>query len=768
MPEGAYAQQARRPGRALRAVADPALPGTGSGVTVETKLLPPAPRAEWVPRPALVQRLAAADGGQLVLVGAPAGFGKTTLVAQWRASRAEHRPFAWLSLDPGDDDPARLCWHLVSALHRACPGFGGEDIRQALRTPAPDLAGTVLPMLINALAAFPGPVVLVLDDYQLIHEPASHQQIAALLAHLPPSLLLVVISRADPPLPLARLRAAGDLIEIRVPELRFTAADAAPFTRAVSGAELSEPDLARLVERTEGWPAGLQLAALALRSHPAPADFVREFTGDNRFIADFLAEEVLSQQPAGIRQFLTRTAVLDRFTAPLCDAVTGQGDAAQIIGVLEREHSFLVPLDETRQWYRYHHLFAQVLRTELVTAEPALVPALHQRAAGWHRVAGSAGAAIAHSLAAGDPAGAVALIAQHWHGYLNDGRAAEVRGWLGSLTERQIAASPVAAHCAAWVAALSGEPEPVRHWLPVVDAAPATGPLPDGFGSLRASAALLRGVYGFEGLQIMRAGAGTAAALENRPGTAWYALARAVHGFSLYLAGDIEAAAGPLAEAAASEPPSTLAGVLACAALALADVELGHPAQARDLAASARRGAARAELTGAPHRALAFVAAGAVHAGEGRLKEARSELRHAVRFRRTAPGISPWITLEALLRLAQVLVDLNDVAGARHASTEAATVLSMFPEGAEFLHGRLGRLKRQLDPARRAVAADPLTEREIVVLRFLRGTLSLREIGQELFVSPNTVKTHAQAVYRKLGVSSRHDAVRRGRELGIL
>jgi len=345
VPGGAYAPQNRRPGRALRAVADPALPGTGVEVTVETKLHPPAARAEWVPRDALVQRLVTAGAAKLVLVGAPAGFGKTSLVAQWRASPAEHRPFAWLSLDPGDDDPARLCWHLVSALHRACPGLDGEDIRQALCVPAPDLAGTVLPMLINALAALPGQIVLVLDDYQLIREPACHEQIAALLAHLPPSLLLVVISRADPPLPLARLRAAGDLIEIRMPELRFTAPDAAPFTRAVSGVQLSEPDLAGLVERTEGWPAGIQLAALALRGQPAPADFVREFTGDNPFIADFLAEEVLSQLPAGVRQFLTQTAILDRFSAPLCNAVTGRDDAAEIIDVLERENIFVVPLD---------------------------------------------------------------------------------------------------------------------------------------------------------------------------------------------------------------------------------------------------------------------------------------------------------------------------------------------------------------------------------------------------------------------------------------
>jgi LuxR family transcriptional regulator, maltose regulon positive regulatory protein len=767
VPGEPHARQDRRPERALRAVADQALPGPGFDVPIETKLHAPSARSEWVPRAALVQRLAAVGDAKLVLVDAPAGFGKTTLVAQWRASPVEHRPFAWLSLDPGDDDPGRLCWQVVSALHRACPGLGGEDILRALCAPGPDLPGTVLPMLINALAALPGQVVLVLDGFDLIHTPACHEQIAALLAHLPPSLLLVVTTRADPPLPLARLRAAGELVEIRMRELRFTAPDAAAFIQAVSGIELSGPDLAELVDRTEGWPAAIYLAALSLRGHPSPVEFVRDFTGDNRFIVDFLAEEVLSRQPAEIRQFLTRTALLDRFSAPLCNAVTGRGNAAQIIDVLERENLFVVPLDEVRQWFRYHHLFGQVLRTELVTAEPALVPALHKRAAAWHRVSGSVGEAVQHSRAAGDTAGAVALIARHWYAHLNDGECAEVRGWLDSLTDRQIAASPVAAHCAAWVAALSGEPEPVRRWLPVIEAGHHAGALPDGIGSLRASAALLRAVYGFEGLQVMGASAGTAAGLENRPGTSWYALARATHGFSRYLAGDIEAAVGPLEEAVASEASSTLVGVLACATLALANVELGQQVRARDLAAVARRGAVRADLSEAPHSALAYIASGAVYAAEGRLKEARSELRHAVRFRRTVPGINPWVTLEAMLRLAQVLLDLGDAAGAREITGEAAALLDMFPDGAEFLQGRLARLKRQLAPARRPGAAEPLTEREMAVLRLLRGTLSLREISQELFVSPNTVKTHAQAVYRKLGVSTRHDAIRRGRELGI-
>jgi LuxR family transcriptional regulator, maltose regulon positive regulatory protein len=759
---------AERPGRALRAVAAPAPAWPILDVPIETKLHAPSARPEWVPRQALVQRLAAVGQAKLVLVDAPAGFGKTTLVAQWRASPIEHRSFAWLSLDPGDDDPGRLWWHVVSALQRACPELPAGDILRALRAQAPDLAGTVLPMLINALATRSGQVVLVLDDYHVIREPACHEQVADLLLHLPASVLLVVITRADPPLPLARLRAAGDMVEIRMRELRFTGPEAAAFTRAVSGTELSPPDLADLVERTEGWPAGIYLAALSLRGHPAPGDFVREFTGDNRFIVDFLAEEVLGQQPADVRQFLARTSVLGRLCVPLCDAVTGLGNAAEIIEVLERENLFVVPLDEVRHWFRYHHLFAQVLRTELMTAEPGLVPTLHERASAWHRVAGSVGEAVRHALAAGDTATAIDLIAHHWYAYVNVGRAGTVRGWLRSFTDAQLSASPVAAHCAAWAAALSGEPEPVQRWLPVIEAGTHPGPLPDGISSLRASAALLRGVYGFEGLRVMREAARTAAGLEPDPGSAWYTLARATYGFALYLGGDFEAAAAPLEDAVASPAAGTLIGILAYAALALAELELGRPARAADLAAAARRLAARDELSETPQSSLAYTATGAVCAAQGRLKEARAELRHAVRYRRSVPGISPWATVEALLHLAQVLLDLADDDGAGEVIGEADALLATFPDGAEFLAGRLARLKRLLAPTRRAYGEDPLTEREVAVLRLLRGTLSLREISQELYVSPNTVKTHAQAIYRKLGVSTRQDAVKRGREAGLL
>ena len=439
---------------------------------IETKFHAPGLRRGWVERAYLIQRLVAAAAAKLILVDAPAGFGKTTLVAQWQASGTESRPFAWLSLDDGENDPSRLWWHIMHALRKACPGLAGEDNSRELLAQDPDITGTVLPVLVNELAALNAPVVLVLDDYQAITEPSCHEQIAFFLLHLPPSAQVVLITRTSPPLPLARLRAAGEMIELGARELRFTPGEAALLVQTISAAELSISDIATLVERTEGWPASLYLAALSLRGHPAPGAFVRQFSGDNRFITDFLAEEVLSRQPAEIRQFLARTSILSRFNAALCDAVLGSANAAEIIDILDRDNLFVVPLDEIRQWFRYHNLFAQMLRDHLARTEPDLVTTLHERASHWYRRAGPVDESIGHALAAGDQAGAIELIAGHWYAYVDSGRAATVRSWLRLLGDDVISANPLAAHCAAWTAALAGDRESVRRWLPVVAAAP--------------------------------------------------------------------------------------------------------------------------------------------------------------------------------------------------------------------------------------------------------------------------------------------------------
>jgi LuxR family transcriptional regulator, maltose regulon positive regulatory protein len=749
----------------LRAVHAPAADHAVLDVPIETKFHAPGPRRDWVERPALVERLIAA-AAKLILVDAPAGFGKTTLVAQWRASGLESRPFAWLSLDDGENDPSRLWRHLTHALQRACPGFIGEENPQSLQVHNPDITGTVLPVLLNELARLTAPVVLVLDHYQVITEPHCHEQMAFFLTHLPSTVQVVLMTRNDPPLPLARWRASGDMVELRAQELRFTPTEGALFVQTISAAELGVSDISELVDRTEGWPAGLYLAALSLRGHPDPSTFVRRFSGDNRFIADFLAEEVLGRQPAEIRQFLARTSILGWFNAPLCDAVAGSANAAQIIDSLDRENLFIVPLDENRECFRYHSLFAQMLRGYLTRTEAALVTTLHKRASDWHRRSGSVEETIQHSIAAGDLAGAVGLIAGHWPAFVDSGQLATVRGWLRMLGDEAIKADPLAAHCAAWTGALYGDRESVRRWLFVIEAAQSDDPLPDGIRSLKSSAALLRGVFGFDGLRVMREEALAAAALESDPASPWYALARTAVGFSRYLSAQPMAAEGPLEEAISSVAAIPLVPTLGLSVLSLAAIDLGKLARAQELANAARLLGMQSET---PPSSLAYTAAGAVHAAQGQLQAARREFERAVQGRQVVPGIGPWPTIVALEQLAQVLLDQGERSEAAVLVDRARMLLTSFQDGAELKAARLEQLEKQVAGRPNAVAlAEPLTEREIAVLRLLRGTLSLRGIGHELHLSANTIKTHVQAIYRKLGVSTRRDAVEQAHAVGLL
>jgi LuxR family transcriptional regulator, maltose regulon positive regulatory protein len=739
-------------------------------VLIETKLHAPAARKEWVERLELTRYLAGSTA-KLVLVDAPPGSGKTTLVAQWRSSMIDPRPFAWVSLDRGDDDPSRLWRHLVSALRLACPKFDGETILDALSAQAPDFDGTILPTLVNELASLPESVVLALDDYHLIRERRCHDQLAFLLAHLPPSAQIVVITRADPPLPLARMRAAGEMVEVRARDLRFDGPQAAALIHAVAAVELSEPDLSDLVGRTEGWAAGLYLAALCMRGHGSPGSFVRQFTGENRFVVDFLIEDVLSRQPGQVREFLMRTSVLSRFCAPLCDAVTGTADAAAMIDVLERENLFIVPLDDSRRWFRYHHMFAQVLRGQLARTEPDSVPALHRRASAWHRMSGSPDDAVSHALAAGDVSAAIEGIASRYYGYIGSGRIGTVRRWLRSLGEDQVAGSPLATHCAAWTAALSGDAQAVRYLLRAVQAASDTGPLPDGMRSYAFSAAVLEGMFGFGGLESMREAGRHAVTLETDPGSPWYGLAHSTFGAALYWAGEPELAVAHAREALASPAAIALARLQSSAVMAWLAAEAGRLTQADELARAARDMVTDPGLGlgQAPPGCYAYTAAGAVLAARGKLQEARSELEHALAMRRNRPGLSPWPTLEILFRLAPVLADLGDRAEGAALLGEAREILSSLPDGTDAQLARLGRLERRLaDRPRPPALGEPVTEREQEVLRLLQGELSLRDIGRELYLSQNTIKSHTRALYRKLGACDRQDAVAKGRELRLI
>jgi LuxR family transcriptional regulator, maltose regulon positive regulatory protein len=742
----------------------------GTGVVMESKFHPPRSRREWVPRQRLVHRLAAGDA-KLALVHAPAGFGKTIAVAQWRAAEVPDRVFAWVSLDPGDDDPVRLWTHIVTSLQRVCPGLAGEDLLALLRVQAPDISGRLVPSLINALAGVRERVVLVLDDFHLVRARSCHEQIESLLVGLLPPAKIVIISRTVPPLQVARLRAAGEMIEIGMRELRFTSEEAAGLIGAVAASPLGQRDLTELVERTEGWPAALYLAALSVRSQPDPGAFVHEFTRGNRYVADYLVEEVISRQPEPVVRFLTHTAILDRFTASLCNAVTARRDAADIIAMLERENLFLVALDESPRWFRYHHLFAQALRVRLVSRAPALAPLLHRRASEWFRAQGSPEEAIGHALAAGDTGAAVEVMAAHWYSYVNAGRVETVSGWLKAVGDHTVTANPLAAHTAAWAAALAGQPGTVQRLLPVIDAGDDSGPLPDGMRSLRSSAALLRATFGFEGIRVMRESAAAAVELEDDPASPWHALALTAHGFSLYLSGE-PGPAQALRRAVLSGVADPAIRLTATSVAALVAIAEGRLDEGKALADAALRTAEHG-LSNAPQASLAYLAVAAGWAEEGRLEEARRELTRALQSRRQQLGMSPWPTLEIKFRLAAVLHSLGDDARAAALVTEIDDTLTSLPDGAGAQRARLELLRQRLgaDPGTEPTGEGlglGLTAREMTVLRMLRGSMSITEIAQELKLSSNTIKTHTRAIYRKLGVSARPAAVTRARELGLL
>lgn len=330
----------------------------------------------FVPRPRLLARLAQGIGRGLTLVSTPAGFGKTTMLGDW--ARRNRQRAAWLSLDPGDNDPARFWRYLAAAVERVQPGAGAA-VAALLRGPQQPPLESIATAVINELAIRPraGEVVLILDDYHLIDAAPVHASVTFLLERLPPGLRLVLAARADPPLPLARLRGRGQLAELRAADLRFTLDETAAFLREATGLDLPAASIAALQQRTEGWVAGVQLAALSLRGHADPAGFIASFTGSHRYVLDYLTEEVLADQPEQVLRFLLQTAVLDCLSGPLCNAVTGRADSQLLLEQLERANLFVLPLDEVRRWWRYHHLFAGVLRARLARELPEQVPDLH-------------------------------------------------------------------------------------------------------------------------------------------------------------------------------------------------------------------------------------------------------------------------------------------------------------------------------------------------------------------------------------------------------
>lgn len=400
---------------------------------IATKLYIPPSRPGIVLRPRLTERLNPSLHRKLTLISAPAGFGKTTLVSEWVA--VGRRPVAWLSLEEEDSDLVRFLTYLIASL-QTISGEIGAQVLPVLQSPQPLPIEAILTTLINDISAIPDDFILVLDDYHLVDDPSVDRALGFLLEHMPPHMHLAVTTREDPNLPLPRLRVRDQLTELRAADLRFTPSEAAEFLNQVMGLALSADEVAALDSRTEGWIAGLQLAALSMKGNRDVAGFIQAFTGDHRYIVDYLVEEVLRKQPEGLRHFLLQTSILDRLNGPLCDAVTGQSGGKALLEALQRGNFFLIPLDDRRHWYRYHHLFADVLRAHLTTEQPEILPVLHRRASDWYAQNGSAPEAIHHALAAGDFEQAANLIELALPASRQTRQEAMLLNWFQALPDR--------------------------------------------------------------------------------------------------------------------------------------------------------------------------------------------------------------------------------------------------------------------------------------------------------------------------------------------
>jgi LuxR family maltose regulon positive regulatory protein len=731
-----------------------------------TKLVAPAPRAGLLPRPGLQSRLQSSLQAKLCLLAAPAGFGKTTLLAQWRQA-AGGRRVAWVSLEERDNDPTRFWSYLVAALRTVEPGVGAVA-QGALRGPSVELERVVVPSLVNDLSTVSGPLGLVLDDYHVVTDATCHQTLGWFLDHLPAEVHVVLSTRVDPPLPLARMRARGELAELRAAELQFTDEETAALLNDSMGLALAAEEVARLTERTEGWAAGLVLAGLSLRDRPDPSGFIAAFSGRDRHVADYLLAEILERQPPELRAFLLRTSVLERLSGPLCDAVLETQGSAALLRELEASNLFVVPLDDRRQWYRYHQLFAQLLRLELAQRDRELVPVLHRRAAAWHQAAGQIDEAIGHATAAEEFAEAGALIARHWATHWLGGQRATVARWLEGLPEAAILADPPVALIAAWSRGFQGaSKQDTERWLAAAEDEGYGGPAPDGMRSQAFGAALARATLIFD--DVGRSAAAASRALElagDQPAeSAW---AGSALGQALYLSGQA-AEARPWLEDLVSQVPASVqpyAVVTALAVLSLLAADQDDP----DAASLARGAVATAEaqaVTFEPLSGIIYLALGRALSRQGELAEAEGQLGRALElFEVDSMGLHRTL---ALLVLALVRHGRGDLPGARaladqaHELVDQSTDPGMLPSLLKQVEETLGSASLQ-----RVALVEPLTERELAVLRLLPTGLSTREIAREFSVSINTVRSQVQAIYRKLGVGSRAEAVTHARQLGLL
>jgi LuxR family transcriptional regulator, maltose regulon positive regulatory protein len=746
-------------------------------VVLKAKLYAPLPHPESVVRPRLLKVLTEdLKDYRITLIDAPPGYGKTTLLAQWRRTEGGNLPIAWVSLDEQDNDPVRLWAHISEALRQTAPeeAFGtnlSEGLSSDWSGDWENVVETKLPILINGLTEASQRMAIVLDDYHCIKQTECHRMVTFFVEHLPESVHVIFSTRHDLPLPVGRWRARGEVTEIRAEQLAFSEAEVASLFEDKLHLDIDPGDLRILLDRTEGWPAALYLAALSLRGKKDMHAFIESFRGSNRFIVEILAEEVLATLSEEEREFLLLSSILERLSASLCEAVTGMRNAGKFLRGLEHSNSFVVSLDDHGEWYRYHHLFADFLRYELNSTRPQLVPVLHKRASEWFEQAGFVETAVNVALTTGEFARAAQLVAHHWLGYALSGQRITLERWLAALPEDLIGGDAALVLVKAWIFALQGQGEECERFLALAESISYEGKLPDGSPSIEAGVALVRGLFGYGGIQEMVAAARRAEKLESLEQTSSRTpLVNFALGMSLYYAGESSAAKQPLVEAlrlTGVDQPVLRVTVLCVLSFAAADQ--GHLEEAESHAREARAVVGRFGLEWIPQSSAVPIALGLALAERGKVTEAQIELERGLSVRRRFPHLSPWPTFVGLLALAPVRAARGDRDGARALLVEARAIAETYPDAGMFA-SLLEHRERELHRRKLGERAyrRELTERELAVLRLLDGERTKREIGRVLYVSPNTVKAHVKSIYRKLGVSSREEAVEQGSARGLI
>ena len=725
-------------------------------IALPAKLRPPQVRVRLVERRALLDELGGTDA-PLVAFSAPAGAGKTTVLRQW--AEADARPFAWIQLDESDSDPVVFLTYVALALE--CVTDVDPTVHASLSLAVPPVRERILPLVGEALAAAP-PFVLVLDDAHLLRGDKVWDLVATVLRGLPDGAQLAIGSRTDPALPLARMRASGELAEFHAPQLSLDAAEVAQLLR-LHGCDADDDTAGALLAATEGWATGLQLACLAGAGRPA-ADWVGEIRGGRREIAEYLTSEVLEAQPDDVQEFLLRTSVLLELTPRLCALVTGRDDAGELLARVAHDELFVVPLGDDGCHYRYHHLFAEMLQDELEKRHPGLPDTLHKTVAARCVEEDLPDQAVHHLLSAGEAVAAGELVAAAWPGMWSRGQAETVRRWLGSFTDRQLLTQPPLTLTAGWVYSALDAGRLGERWCEAACAAPMDdSPSPDGAASLRSSQALLRATVGARGVKQMREDAELASRLEDMPGTSWYADAQVALGVARWLSGATQRALHPLAvgarEGSVCNQSAELAalGYLALISADEAEWEVAaeYEGRATDLLASLGFGTHRRCLPMLLTR-VKLRSRESAEEGEEAAADTARLLRHMVPH--------PWMALLADVVLGEGAIERTDMAAAEAHALAAQTLLERYPD-AGILRRRAERL---LEAVERTRLAEPLTPAERRVLELLPTHLTDAQMAEQLFVSRNTVKTHVKSLYRKLEVSSRADAVARARELGLL